>query len=84
MFVEEILDNIAGIIRDLKDSQIQTFYEAVGHMISSHHDVNVKHELIARLMFLPNQTVHILSLSSSNSSLKFLSIRIEISTIVCY
>jgi exportin-1 len=56
MFVEEIIDNIAGIICDLKDSQIQTFYEAVGHMISSHHDANVKQDLIARLMFLPNQT----------------------------
>ena len=34
-FVDELLRSIGDTIRDLEPHQIHTFYEAVGHMISS-------------------------------------------------
>ena len=34
-FIEQILTDLPNIIGDLENQQIQTFYEAVGYMISS-------------------------------------------------
>eukprot|EP01111_Echinosteliopsis_oligospora_P012284 TRINITY_DN4192_c0_g1_i1.p1 TRINITY_DN4192_c0_g1~~TRINITY_DN4192_c0_g1_i1.p1 ORF type:complete len:720 (-),score=154.48 TRINITY_DN4192_c0_g1_i1:1638-3797(-) len=57
-FVEEILQNTASIIADLEDQQKHTFYEAIGYMISSriYTDPKERDELIAKFMFLPNDT----------------------------
>lgn len=56
-FIDEILGTLPVIISDLEPSQIQTFYEAVGYMISSHTEPHARDQLILRLMELPNQTV---------------------------
>eukprot|EP01104_Vermistella_antarctica_P005997 TRINITY_DN16731_c0_g1_i1.p1 TRINITY_DN16731_c0_g1~~TRINITY_DN16731_c0_g1_i1.p1 ORF type:complete len:1068 (-),score=371.53 TRINITY_DN16731_c0_g1_i1:114-3317(-) len=55
-FVEEILTKLTSIISDLEASQIHTFYEAVGHMISWQSDDKQRRELIQKLMALPNQS----------------------------
>jgi exportin-1 len=34
-FIDELLASINSIICDLQPQQVQTFYEAVGHMISA-------------------------------------------------
>ena len=34
-FIDELLGGINSIICDLQPQQVQTFYEAVGHMISA-------------------------------------------------
>lgn len=54
-FIEEILDNINSIICDLQPQQVQTFYEAVGYMISSQADEKLQERLIQEYMSLPNQ-----------------------------
>lgn len=54
-FIEEILDNINSIICDLQQQQVQTFYEAVGYMISSQSDEAIQEHLIKDYMLLPNQ-----------------------------
>ena len=40
-FIEEILASMPSIICDLEPHQIHTFYEAIGHMIAVHDDMNV-------------------------------------------
>jgi exportin-1 len=57
-FIEEILSTLPHIISDLEPQQIHTFYEAIGFMISSHTDAQARDNLIAKLMEMPNQTVH--------------------------
>ncbi|KAK6636151.1 Exportin-1 [Polyplax serrata] len=54
-FIEEILATITTIICDLETRQIQTFYEAVGLMISAEVDEVVQTKLIEKYMALPNQ-----------------------------
>ncbi|KAK7791784.1 hypothetical protein R5R35_002617 [Gryllus longicercus] len=54
-FIEEILSNISTIICDLQPSQVHTFYEAVGHMISAQLDQVTQEQLIQKYMMLPNQ-----------------------------
>ena len=54
-FIDEILDNINSIICDLQQQQVQTFYEAVGYMISSQSEEQVQERLIQEYMSLPNQ-----------------------------
>lgn len=54
-FIEEILSNISSIICDLQPQQVQTFYEAVGYMISAQPDQVVQEHLIEKYMQLPNQ-----------------------------
>ncbi|OXA39146.1 Exportin-1 [Folsomia candida] len=53
-FIEEILTRLPTIICDLTPGQVQTFYEAVGHMISGEEDNLVRDNFIERLMALPN------------------------------
>jgi len=54
-FIEEILSNINSIICDLQPGQVQTFYEAVGYMISAQSDKKMQEHLIDKYMALPNQ-----------------------------
>ena len=53
-FVEDILDTLPSIISDLSPSQIQTFYEAVGCMISAQVNRGEQETLIKSLMKGPN------------------------------
>ena len=39
-FIDELLGGINSIICDLQPQQVQTFYEAVGHMISARWELN--------------------------------------------
>jgi exportin-1 len=59
-FIDEILGNLNITIADLTPSQIHTFYEAVGYMISSHTDAELRDALIVKLMNLPNMTVSVM------------------------
>lgn len=71
-FIEEILSNLTSIISDLEHQQIHTFYEAIGYMILSHTDSQVRDSFLAKLMELPNQTwTDIMTQASRN--LEFLS-----------
>ncbi|PRP84096.1 exportin-1-like [Planoprotostelium fungivorum] len=55
-FVDEILLTLPTIIQELDNSQIQTFYEAIGYMIQSQPDPQIRDNLIVRLMEMPNRT----------------------------
>lgn len=57
-FVDEILATLPQIILELDNGQIQTFYEAVGFMVQSQTDPQIRDNLIARLMDMPNRTVN--------------------------
>jgi len=52
-FTLTVIQAIPAIISDLNDSQIQTFYEAVGHMVSGHQPHEMEHT-VGKLMELPN------------------------------
>jgi len=54
-FIDELLNSINTIICDLQPQQVQTFYEAVGHMISASTDQQQQETLIEKYMQLPNQ-----------------------------
>merc|ERR1719411_717997 len=54
-FIDELLGSINSIICDLQPQQVQTFYEAVGHMISASTDQSQQEQLIEKYMQLPNQ-----------------------------
>lgn len=54
-FIDELLASINSIICDLQPQQVQTFYEAVGHMISASTDQQQQEQLIEKYMVLPNQ-----------------------------
>merc|ERR1719513_6944 len=53
-FIDELLSSINTIICDLQPQQVQTFYEAVGHMISASTDQQQQEQLIEKYMQLPN------------------------------
>ncbi|EGG21695.1 hypothetical protein DFA_01581 [Cavenderia fasciculata] len=55
-FINEILEQLPTIISDLEPHQIQTFYEAVGYMISSSTDAENRERFVILFMSLPNQT----------------------------
>ena len=55
-FVNELLRSLPDTIRDLQEHQIHTFYEAVGHMISSEVNPATREEYVQRLMDPPNGT----------------------------
>lgn len=55
-FIEEILENLPEIIRDLEPSQVETFYEAMATIIASCTDPKQRQALLFKLMDLPNQT----------------------------
>ncbi|EGD72699.1 nuclear export factor CRM1 [Salpingoeca rosetta] len=53
-FVIEIIDNMGRTTQDLTQQQIQTFFKAVGHMISAQTDPEQQTALVQHLMALPN------------------------------
>eukprot|EP01012_Entosiphon_sulcatum_P019589 TRINITY_DN24503_c0_g1_i1.p1 TRINITY_DN24503_c0_g1~~TRINITY_DN24503_c0_g1_i1.p1 ORF type:complete len:1057 (-),score=290.97 TRINITY_DN24503_c0_g1_i1:3-3173(-) len=53
-FVDELLNDLRDIIRDLDQPHIHVFYEAVGLIIAAAPDNNLQHRLVARLMGPPN------------------------------
>ncbi|CAJ0566524.1 unnamed protein product, partial [Mesorhabditis spiculigera] len=53
-FVEDMLDNLTGIICDLSPPQVHVFYEAMGQIISAQTDQAVQEMLIEKLMRLPS------------------------------
>jgi exportin-1 len=54
-FVDRLLIDLPTTIRDLKAHQVQTFYEAVGHMISAEKSHPARrNDLLLRLMHLPH------------------------------
>ncbi|CAH1760654.1 6848_t:CDS:2, partial [Entrophospora sp. SA101] len=53
-FVDEILNTIETITKDLSHQQVQTFYEAVGYMISAQTNKTAQERLVAQYMELPN------------------------------
>lgn len=66
-FVEEMLENLTGIICDLSHAQVHVFYEAVGHIISAQIDGNLQEHLIMQLMEIPNRTWNDIIASASVS-----------------
>ena len=85
-FIEEILQNISSIICDLQPQQVQTFYEAVGYMISAQTDSAVQKHLIDKYMSLPNQVRTILLLlckTSFKENVVFL-VRLRLPWFSCY
>jgi len=52
-FTLTVIQAIPTIISDLNDSQIQTFYEAVGHMVSAHLPQDMEH-ILSKFLELPN------------------------------
>ncbi|CAI4231357.1 unnamed protein product [Auanema sp. JU1783] len=53
-FVNEMLDNLSGIICDLTPPQVHVFYEAMGLIISAQSESQQQEALIELLMNLPN------------------------------
>lgn len=53
-FVNLILDNLLVVICDLEPQQQNTFYAAMGHIISAQTDSTVRDSLVAKLMEPPN------------------------------
>ncbi|CAG8682976.1 1597_t:CDS:10, partial [Ambispora leptoticha] len=56
-FIDEIIGTIDKITQDLSYQQVQTFYEAVGYMISAQTTKSVQERLIVTLMEQPNVAV---------------------------
>jgi len=54
-YIEEIIASISEITSDLRPQQVQTFYEAVGYMVSAQPNKNIQEKLVQKLMELPNQ-----------------------------
>ncbi|CAJ0961986.1 unnamed protein product, partial [Mesorhabditis belari] len=53
-FVDDMLENLSGIICDLTPPQVHVFYEAMGHIINAQTDSSLQDPLIEKLMRLPN------------------------------
>jgi len=66
-FIDELLASINTIICDLQPQQVQTFYEAVGHMIGASNDQRQQEQLIEKYMQLPNQVWDDIINQASNS-----------------
>ena len=56
-FIEEIVRTMPKITCDLQPTQVHTFYEACGCMISAQGQKQIQERLISDLMSLPNQAV---------------------------
>lgn len=56
-FVNEILLLLPRVTVDLSPSQVQTFYEAVGHIITMDRNAATRQALISKLMELPTSAV---------------------------
>jgi exportin-1 len=55
-FIEEIIQTLPEIIAELENSQIQTFYEALGCIVSAQTDPQIRGALLASMMSMPNQS----------------------------
>ena len=55
-FIVELLKNLPSIVSDLQPHQIQTFYEACGHMVRAQENQAEREELLSRLMQPLNNT----------------------------
>ena len=53
-FIDEIISNIPTTVCDLEPQQVQTFFEAVGLMLSAVPDSSYQAQLVERAMALPN------------------------------
>lgn len=53
-FIDEIIHNLSGITSDLQPQQVQTFYEACGHIISAQNVKSIRDRLLRELMNMPN------------------------------
>lgn len=53
-YIEEILNNLNEIVKDLTNQQVHTVYEAIGHMISAQPQKQTQDRLIMKLMETPN------------------------------
>eukprot|EP01090_Pellita_catalonica_P018674 TRINITY_DN6104_c0_g1_i1.p1 TRINITY_DN6104_c0_g1~~TRINITY_DN6104_c0_g1_i1.p1 ORF type:complete len:569 (-),score=69.02 TRINITY_DN6104_c0_g1_i1:84-1721(-) len=80
-FVEEILRELPRIVSDLEPQQIHTFYEAVGYMICSHPNPNVRKVLVMKFLELPIQTWANI-MQEANRNITFLNDLQTIKTIV--
>lgn len=58
-FIDEIVRNMPKITNDLAPSQVHTFYEACGYMISAQGQKHVQERLIQELMAYANTAVSI-------------------------
>lgn len=53
-FIDEIIHNLSDITSDLQPQQVQTFYEACGHIISAQNVKSIRERLLRELMEMPN------------------------------
>jgi len=56
-FIDEIVRNMPKITNDLAPSQVHTFYEACGYMISAQGQKHTQERLIQELMAYANTAV---------------------------
>jgi exportin-1 len=57
LFIDELLMNIDKHTNDFpQPHQTQTFYEAVGHMVSAEPDTSTREQLVVRLCHTPNES----------------------------
>lgn len=54
-FIDEIVRDLGEITSALQPSQVHTFYEACGHIISAQNARAIRERLLSELMRLPNQ-----------------------------
>eukprot|EP00727_Mastigamoeba_balamuthi_P006331 m51a1_g2318 putative exportin-1 (1057) ;mRNA; f:487141-490960 len=54
-FVEELLDGLSVSLADLEPGQVQTFYHAMGYVVSAQADIGLRDALLVRLMDPPNR-----------------------------
>lgn len=55
-YIEDMLEQLPITIQDLEPGQVQTYYEAMGHIIQSQTDPAKRQALIYKLMELPNKS----------------------------
>ncbi|ORE03750.1 nuclear export factor CRM1 [Rhizopus microsporus var. microsporus] len=67
-FIDEIIHNMEDITCRLTPQQVQTFYEAVGYMISAQSNKIIQEKLITKFMSIPNMLWQNAILSVKNSS----------------
>ena len=68
-FIVELLHRLEDIIQDLSPSQVSSFYESVGMMISAEHSQAEKENFLEMLMAPPNAICHsIVNAATSNTA----------------
>ena len=67
IFVDEIIQDLSQVTRDLASHQLQTFYEAVGTMIAAHPVASTQDALTTRLMESCNEEWHRRMAEASNN-----------------